>query len=745
LRRELGEDSIHSVGDELVLNTERVPSDVARFNKALANDDIEGATNAYGGPFLDGWYIDDAPEFERWAEDERQRLQRLFIKALEHSAVTLEGKGDTTAAIARWREIVRVDAHSGKATLHLATLLAKSGERGAALKALQSHAEAMRRDLDLEPGRELETLAQDLRKQAVDEKQSPVLYVLPARMPDFEQDVPTQPTEVNSKGNALQRLTRLTQFRLAAAGVVGTIAVLALTLMVKPKAVDATPESDHRVAVLYLDHAGGGSNDLRFVAEDLSNEIINQLSLNAFTLVPAAEAKAVRDGRVSLDSLIQNGRVQSLVEGTLRRTADRFEATIRLTDVGTGRHIATGTFAKPAADIYGLEQDLTRFVASALSQHLRRSVVVREVDRGTRDPLARKLVQLADRRREDAAVMIAQGHALDREPAMRALIEAESLLVRAQRVDPAWSRPFADLAFVSRDRARLLSGDERASLLTRGLSHVTEALRRTPRDAAALEARGWLEWTAAMSLLGAGRDTSRLKDADSALREAVEIEPNRSSAWLALSYVQSVRGQAAAARISATRALEGNAFLANAEDVYFGLFASALTSDSMVAASRWCLQGRRVYPADARFLECELTLLRERGSSQADTALAWRLVSSLDSMDRESARESRTTYAPTYRRVVAAAVSAHAGDTARARAELRQARRAVAGQPSLQLDLAFDEAYVRLALGEPGVAVQLLRSVIAARPLLERVVARAPLFRAVRDSFTESTASRTKE
>jgi DNA-binding SARP family transcriptional activator len=105
LRRELGEDSIHSVGDELVLNTERVPSDVARFNKALANDDIEGATNAYGGPFLDGWYIDDAPEFERWAEDERQRLQRLFIKALEHSAVTLEGKGDTTAAIARWREI----------------------------------------------------------------------------------------------------------------------------------------------------------------------------------------------------------------------------------------------------------------------------------------------------------------------------------------------------------------------------------------------------------------------------------------------------------------------------------------------------------------------------------------------------------------------------------------------------------------------------------------------------------------
>jgi hypothetical protein len=53
--------------------------------------------------------------------------------------------------------------------------------------------------------------------------------VLPARMPDFEQDVPTQPTEVNSKGNALQRLTRLTQFRLAAAGVVGTIAVLALT------------------------------------------------------------------------------------------------------------------------------------------------------------------------------------------------------------------------------------------------------------------------------------------------------------------------------------------------------------------------------------------------------------------------------------------------------------------------------------------------------------------------------------
>jgi hypothetical protein len=34
---------------------------------------------ASSGPFLDGVFISDAPEFERWPESERSRFARIFF------------------------------------------------------------------------------------------------------------------------------------------------------------------------------------------------------------------------------------------------------------------------------------------------------------------------------------------------------------------------------------------------------------------------------------------------------------------------------------------------------------------------------------------------------------------------------------------------------------------------------------------------------------------------------------------
>ncbi|HLM69698.1 MAG TPA: hypothetical protein VK358_19300, partial [Longimicrobium sp.] len=70
LRKELGADAFISAGDEVGLNGGVVTSDVEQFEAAVEEGNLEGAARVYRGPFLDGFFVADAPEFERWAEGE---------------------------------------------------------------------------------------------------------------------------------------------------------------------------------------------------------------------------------------------------------------------------------------------------------------------------------------------------------------------------------------------------------------------------------------------------------------------------------------------------------------------------------------------------------------------------------------------------------------------------------------------------------------------------------------------------
>src|SRR4029078_8831359 len=71
LRAGLGEGVLASSSTELRLDSAGIISDVAEFKAACGGRDPQRAVTCYGGPFLDGFFLSDAPEFERWAEGER--------------------------------------------------------------------------------------------------------------------------------------------------------------------------------------------------------------------------------------------------------------------------------------------------------------------------------------------------------------------------------------------------------------------------------------------------------------------------------------------------------------------------------------------------------------------------------------------------------------------------------------------------------------------------------------------------
>ena len=94
LRTTLGEGALLSEGDDLRLNADLVRTDAAEFETALARSDYAGAVALYKSPFLDGFFLSDAPEFEQWANRERERLAAGYAKALEALAEDAQAERD---------------------------------------------------------------------------------------------------------------------------------------------------------------------------------------------------------------------------------------------------------------------------------------------------------------------------------------------------------------------------------------------------------------------------------------------------------------------------------------------------------------------------------------------------------------------------------------------------------------------------------------------------------------------------
>jgi DNA-binding SARP family transcriptional activator len=163
LRKAIGDDAFVSAGDELSLDPAVVRSDLGDFLQALDADEPERAVALYGGPFLDGFYVSDAADFERWAEQERDRIARAHARALESLAESAEAEGAPLRAAEWWKRLAREDPYSSRIALRVMRALEAGGERAAAVRHASVHAALVRGELGAEPDAEIESFARALR------------------------------------------------------------------------------------------------------------------------------------------------------------------------------------------------------------------------------------------------------------------------------------------------------------------------------------------------------------------------------------------------------------------------------------------------------------------------------------------------------------------------------------------------------------------------------------------------------
>ncbi|HEY0018317.1 MAG TPA: BTAD domain-containing putative transcriptional regulator [Longimicrobium sp.] len=838
LRKELGEGVSAASAGDVVLSPEAVASDVAEFQDRLEAGDAEGAAALYRGPLLDGFFVGDAPEFERWIDGERDRLARAYATALEGLAQAAETEGSAIRAVDWWRRLAAHDPFSSRTALRLVRALDAAGERPSAMRAAEMHAALLRQELGGEPDPDLLALVARLRADPPRAAAPvPPLAHRPAAEPSPPPPAihPPEPTvfssvavlrpgspaspadevdradpvnqadavdradpvgrmDVAGQADAVGRVDavdqadaagwvdasgaasirpvpfpadaadaapiappsapyapvdaegprrtpavraplvarRRTSASYAAAG--GMLLGFLLSLLTGSslqtgRNVDAARNDPRRIAVLYFEDLSPGG-ELQYLAAGLTERLIHELGqVDALDVVSRGGVRPYRGGAVRFDSMAAHLRVGSVVEGTVQRSRDSVWVTVALVDANTQRHLHSREIGRPLGDVVALERAVAAEVSAALRKRLGQEVRLRTAAAETESAEARERVLMAEQLRREGRAMAISLDTLDTGSAARLLLRADSLLARGQAADPRWAQPTLLRGWVDVDRAGVARGEARNARLRSAQRHAEQVLAQGRGSRAeALELRGTALYRLALEAPDTLMQRVWMDTAETDLRAATAAEPSRASVWSTLSQLLRIRGRLAESEMAARRALAADAYLDDMAAIRHLLYFSGLWRGDYAQAHEQCEQGAVQFPADRRFTECRLTLLRNDRTRPADAAAAWRLVAELDRMDPPArARAQNRVYGPIYRRMVAAAVSARAGDADSARAVVARARREVGAHPALAHSLNYEEAWVRLMLRDTAGARMLVDRMLAYRPSMREYLLRDPL------------------
>ena len=124
---------------------------------------LEQTVELYRGEFLAGLYVGDSLSFEEWALLRRERFHRLALDNLYHLANHYERCRDYNRARRYARRQVELEPWREEAHRQLMRLLARSGQRSAALAQYERCRRILAEELGIEPGEETRALYERIR------------------------------------------------------------------------------------------------------------------------------------------------------------------------------------------------------------------------------------------------------------------------------------------------------------------------------------------------------------------------------------------------------------------------------------------------------------------------------------------------------------------------------------------------------------------------------------------------------
>ena len=407
IRRDLGNDVISagSAGD-LTLNGDRIASDVAEFRDAIAARDPQAAVAVYDGPFLDGVYLRESGEFERWAEETRSAFTTDYCGALRDLARRDAAAGDHPAATRWLRRLAVLDALSASVALQLIDSLVASGEREAAMRHGRDHMNLVRTELGSEPDPRVTAVMAEFQT-ASDANGVPRAASLGPPQPASQNAVLIVPTgsvrdvalpTTDTDRQSTERLVSRVEGRpdsarsgwrpsraLTFAGVVvgATLVVVMFTRL--PRKAAATPSAldPHRVVVADFENRTGDST-FNLLGATLADWVTRGVLESGLTTVSDplsriavlhAKNSAKLNGNDQGATIALASGAGMVVAGAITRQGETLVITTQITDYASHRVVSSlQPILTPVSDPLGRANELRERIAGALAVAVDRRV-----------------------------------------------------------------------------------------------------------------------------------------------------------------------------------------------------------------------------------------------------------------------------------------------------------------------------------------------------------------------------------
>ncbi|GAB4280208.1 MAG: BTAD domain-containing putative transcriptional regulator [Candidatus Promineifilaceae bacterium] len=163
-------------------NTSEHMLDVVQF-QALTKQpnatvsDWETAVSLYKGPFLDSFYLPDAPEFDQWAASLREQYRRSLIQTRYNLAIYYTNQHQYATALTHAQELLHIEPWYEEAHRQIMLLLALEGQRAAALDQYQLCKRILDEEFGVPPSSATQELFYQIESEAILPDETAETYV----------------------------------------------------------------------------------------------------------------------------------------------------------------------------------------------------------------------------------------------------------------------------------------------------------------------------------------------------------------------------------------------------------------------------------------------------------------------------------------------------------------------------------------------------------------------------------------
>ncbi|UCH40128.1 MAG: hypothetical protein JSU67_00015 [Gammaproteobacteria bacterium] len=290
------------------------------------------------------------------------------------------------------------------------------------------------------------------------------------------------------------------------------------------------PSEKPSIAVLALTNMNQDP-DLDFIGDGITEDLITALSkIRSFKVISRESTFSYKGSSIDVRQVARELGVRFVLEGSVRKAGNRVRVTVQLIDAETGHHVWAERYDREMEDIFDLQDEMVRVIASALEPELNAFERDRALNKPPDNLDAWELYQRA----------LWHMWTYETENIQIAL----DLFKRASAADPKFAPAHAYYAYCCYQFVILGTAENPDSLLQEGMAAAKMALQCDDRDA--------------ISYFAIGRIHMMLGDHDAsiaALRKSIELNPCFAQAYHGLGMALSLAGELEESKLTTKQAV----------------------------------------------------------------------------------------------------------------------------------------------------------------------------------------------